>query len=109
MIPVCEPTLDGNELKYVVDCMHTGWISSGGKYVKQFEEDFSKFVGLKHGISNSNGTTALHLAIEALGIQEGDEVIVPEFTMMAVPNSVFYSGAIPITIDSESETWNMDP
>jgi perosamine synthetase len=109
MIPVCEPTLDGNELKYVVDCMHTGWISSGGKYVKQFEEDFSKFVGLKHGISNSNGTTALHLAIEALGIGEGDEVIVPEFTMMAVPNSVFYSGAIPITIDSESETWNMDP
>lgn len=109
MIPVCEPTLDGNELKYVVDCMHTGWISSGGKYVKRFEEDFAKFVGLKHGISNSNGTTALHLAVEALGIGEGDEVIVPDFTMMAVPNSVFYAGATPITIDSESETWNMDP
>jgi perosamine synthetase len=109
MIPVCEPTLNGNEKKYVADCMATGWISSGGKYVKQFEDNFSKFIGLKHGISCSNGTNALHLAVEALGIGKGDEVIVPEFTMMAVPNSVFYAGAIPITIDSESETWNMNP
>ncbi len=108
MIPVCEPTLQGNELKYVTEAVKTGWISSAGKFIKEFEDKFSAYCGVKHGISCSNGTTALHLAIEAMGIGEGDEVIIPTFTMIASCNAVIYAGATPILVDSELDTWNMD-
>ncbi len=109
MIPVCEPTLKGNELKYVEDCIKTNWISSAGKYIKLFEEKFSEFCSTKYGIACSNGTTALHLALESIGIKKGDEVIIPDFTMIATANAVIYSQARPILIDSEDKTWNMDP
>jgi len=109
MIPVCEPKLSGKELEYVTDCIKTNWISSKGKYINQFEESFSKYCGTKHGIAASNGTTALHLALASMGIKAGDEVIIPTFTMIATVNSVTYTGAKPVLVDSELETWNMDP
>ena len=109
MIPVCEPTLAGNELKYVTDCVKTNWISSAGKYIKEFEDRFSQFCGVKYGVSCSSGTAAIHLALEALGIGKGDEVIIPTFTMIATANAVIYSGARPVLVDSDSETWNIDP
>lgn len=109
MIPVAEPNLSGNELKYVKDCIETGWISSIGEYVKKFEEGFSKYCGTKYGIAVANGTVALHLALEALGIKKGDEVIIPALTFVATANAVKYTGAKPIFIDSEPRTWNMNP
>lgn len=109
MIPVCEPKLGGKELEYVTDCIKTNWISSKGKYITEFEEKFSKYCGAKYGIATSNGTTALHLALASLGIKTGDEVIIPTFTMIATVNSVTYTGAKPVLVDSEPKTWNMDP
>lgn len=108
-IPVCEPYLKGNELKYVMDAISTGWISSNGGYVKKFEQEFAKYCGVRNGISVCNGTTALHLALTALGIGEGDEVIIPDFTMISSAFSVCYTKAKPIFVDAEKETWNIDP
>src|SRR3989344_642831 len=107
-IPVCEPTLQGNELKYITEAVQSGWISSSGKFITELEEKFAAFCGVKYGVSCSNGTTALHLAVEALGIGAGDEVIIPTFTMAATCNAVIYAGAKPVLIDAEKETWNMD-
>jgi len=109
MIPVCEPKLSGKELEYVTDCIKTNWISSKGKYITEFEEKFSKYCGAKYGIATCNGTTALHLALASLGIKSGDEVIIPTFTMIATANSVTYTGAKPVLVDSEPQTWNIDP
>ena len=82
-IPVCEPYLNGNELTYVTDAVKTGWISSAGKYVTEFEQQFSEYCGCKYGVAVCNGTVALHLALVALGIGKGDEVILPTYTMIA--------------------------
>lgn len=109
MIPVAEPNVDGNELKYVIDCMETGWISSIGEYVKKFEKGFSRYCEVKHGIAVANGTVALHLALESLGIKRGDEVIIPSLTFVATANAVKYTSAKPVFIDSEPRTWNIDP
>jgi len=108
MIPVCEPTLQGNELKYTTEAITSGWISSAGSYLTRFEEGFSSYCGVSHGVACSNGTTALHLALEAMGIGRGDEVIIPTFTMVASCNAVIYAGAKPVLVDSELGTWNMD-
>jgi perosamine synthetase len=105
---VCEPTVRGNELKYVTECIETNWISSNGKFIKLFEEKFAQFVEAKHAITCSNGTTALHLALRALDVKEGDEVIVPDFTMMASVNAIIYVGAKPVFVDAERDTWNID-
>tara|TARA_Y100000310_G_scaffold345402_1_gene464540 strand:+ start:48735 stop:49874 length:1140 start_codon:yes stop_codon:yes gene_type:complete len=107
-IPVCEPTLHGNELKYVSEAVSTGWISSAGSYITKFEEEFSKFCGTQYAVSCSNGTKAIHLALEALRIGKGDEVIIPTFTMAATANAVIYTGAKPVLVDSELSTWNID-
>ncbi|MBI3034057.1 DegT/DnrJ/EryC1/StrS family aminotransferase [Candidatus Woesearchaeota archaeon] len=109
MIPVCEPTLQGNEKKYVDKCVETNWISSSGTFIEEFEKRFSKFCGVKYGVSCSNGTVALHLALASIGIGKGDEVIVPTFSIIAVSNAVLYTGAIPVFVDSEMKTWNMNP
>lgn len=109
MIPVCEPALLGNEKKYVLDALESGWISSAGKYIPAFEDAFAKYCGVKHGIAVCNGTVALHLALTALGIGKGDEVIIPDFTMIASAFAVCYTGATPVFIDAEPETWNIDP
>ena len=109
MIPIAEPVLDGNELKYVSNCINTGWISSIGDYVKDFENKFSKYCDCNFGISTSNGTTALHLALKALGIGLNDEVIIPVLTFIATANAVSYTGAKPVFVDSDKKTWNIDP
>jgi perosamine synthetase len=108
IIPVCEPRLDGNEEKYLMQAVRTNWISSAGPFVNKFEALFAEKVGAQHGVACSSGTTALHLALHALGVGRGDEVIVPAFTMIASPNAVVYTGAKPVLIDSEPETYNLD-
>lgn len=108
-IPVAAPALVGKEKKYVLDCLKTTWISSSGKYVDQFESAFAEFCGAKYALSCCNGTVALHLALLALGVAPGDEVIVPTLTFVATANAVTYCGAKPVFADSESETWNLDP
>jgi perosamine synthetase len=107
-IPVCEPFLNGNELKYVTDCINSGWISSSGNYVKAFEEKFAEYCGAKYGVAVCNGTVALHLALVAAGIKPGDEVIIPDFTMIASAFAVCYIGAVPVFVDAEPDTWNID-
>lgn len=107
-IPVCEPMLAGNELKYVTDAVSTGWISSSGTYVNKFEEEFAKYCDCKYAVSVCNGTIALHLALLALGIKKGDEVIIPSFTMIASAFAVCYTGAKPIFVDADKNTFNID-
>ncbi len=109
MIPVNEPRLAANTLAYVADCIKTGWISSAGSYIRRFEESFAAFVGLKHAVTATSGTTALHLALAGLGLGPGDEVLLPDLTMIAVPYAVLYTGARPILLDVEAETYNLDP
>ena len=109
IIRVCEPTLRGNELAYVTDAVQTNWISSGGKYIPRFEALFAEKMGTRYGIACMNGTIALHLALATLGLEPGDEVIIPAFTMIATANAVTYVNAVPVLVDSEMATWNMDP
>jgi len=108
MIPVCEPVMLGNERKYILDALETGWISSAGKYIPAFEKVFSKYCGVKHGIAVTNGTVALHLALVALGIGKGDEVIIPDFNGIYGAFALCYTGAMPVFVDAEPETWNID-
>ncbi|MGH7265884.1 MAG: DegT/DnrJ/EryC1/StrS family aminotransferase [Candidatus Rokuibacteriota bacterium] len=108
IIPVSDPRLDGNELRYVTQCIQSNWISSAGRFVREFEETFAAAVGCRYGIACSNGTTSLHLALATLGVGPGDEVITPTFTMIATANAVRYTGAMPVLVDSERETWNLD-
>ncbi|MGB8511125.1 MAG: DegT/DnrJ/EryC1/StrS family aminotransferase, partial [Pyrinomonadaceae bacterium] len=108
-IPVAAPVLAGREKEYVADCMESGWISSSGKYVELFEAAFAKFCGVRHAVACCNGTVALHLALVALGVAPNDEVIVPTLTFVATANAVTYCGARPVFVDSEPETWNLDP
>lgn len=108
-LPVAAPALTEKELLYVTECILTGWISSAGKFVTRFEEMFAAFCDTKHAIATSNGTTALHLALLAIGIGPGDEVIVPTLTFIATANAVTYCGARAVFVDSETETWNLDP
>ncbi|MEO5858719.1 MAG: DegT/DnrJ/EryC1/StrS family aminotransferase [Pyrinomonadaceae bacterium] len=108
-VPVASPLFIGNEKKYVDACMDSGWISSAGNYVSLFENSFADYCGVRHAIACCNGTVALHLALMALGVQAGDEVIVPTLTFVATPNSVVYCGAQPVFVDSEPASWNLDP
>ncbi len=108
-IPVLEPLLGGNELNYVTECIKTNWISSQGKFVRQFEDSLAKQAGVKHAVAVSNGTVALHLALMALGISSGDEVIVPDFTFAASVNAIIHANATPVLIDVDPTTWTLDP
>ena len=107
-IPVNTPLLDGNEKKYLSECIDTGWISSEGQFVTQFEDQFAKRLGRNHAIAVTSGTAALDVAIEALLIGPGDEVILPAFTIISCINQVIRSGAIPVLVDSDPLTWNMN-
>lgn len=109
MIPVWEPVLDGNERKYVLDALETNWISSMGPYLTRFEEATARFVGARYGVACSNGTTAIHLALAAAGVGPGDEVIVPDFTLIACANMVILAGAKPVFVDVDARTWGLDP
>lgn len=106
-IPVNEPLLDGNEKKYLCECIDTGWISSEGPFVKEFEQKMCVTAGRKYGIAVSNGTAALEVAVQALEIREGDEVIMPTFTIISCAMAVTKAGAIPVLVDSDLYTWNM--
>lgn len=107
-IPVAAPVLNGNEKKYVNECLDTTWISSTGKFIPLFEKSFADFCSVKNAIAVNNGTAALHLALLTLGIGPGDEVIVPTFTYVASANCVTYVGARPVFVDCDPNTWNMD-
>lgn len=107
-IPVNEPLLNGNEKKYLCECIDTGWISSEGPFVKQFEEKISETVGRRFGIAVANGTAALEVAMQAIGIGENDEVIMPTFTIISCAMAVTKLGAKPVLIDSDVNTWNMN-
>jgi len=107
-IPIYEPLLGGNESKYLNECIDTGWISSKGRFVTEFESKFQSFIGSSYALSASNGTVALHLALEALGIKAGDEIIVPDLTFAASINAILYCGATPVLADIERETFNID-
>lgn len=107
-IPVNEPLLDGKEKQYLDECIDTGWISSEGPFVKQFEAEFATRVQRKHGIAVSNGSMALDAAVVALGIGAGDEVILPTFTIISCAAAIVRAGAIPVVVDNNPDTWNMD-
>ncbi len=109
MIPVCEPVLDGRETKYVMDCLETNWISSAGKYISLFEEKFSEYCGAPHGVACTSCTAGIHMAFLSLGIGPGDEVIIPDFTLVVSANTVILSGAKPVLVDVDPKTWCIDP
>ncbi|MCI9843882.1 DegT/DnrJ/EryC1/StrS family aminotransferase [Flavobacterium pectinovorum] len=108
MIPVNTPLLSGNELKYVSECIETGWISSEGPFISRFETQFAQYVNRRHGIAVANGSAALDIAVKGLGIGTGDEVIMPSFTIISPAQSVVTAGATPVLVDSDPVTWNMD-
>ena len=107
-VPVNQPLLDGNEEKYLVECIRTGWISSEGPFVARFEEQFAARVGRKHGVAVSNGSVALDAAVVALGIGPGDEVILPTSTIISCAAAIVRAGATPVLVDCDPRTWNMD-
>ena len=109
MIPVYQPYLCGREKEYVNDCMDTTWISSRGEYIARFERSFADYIGAEHATTVSNGTVAIHLALQALGVGPGDEVIVPSLTYIASVNTIIQSGAAPVFVDSLESTWQIDP
>ena len=108
-IPIYQPSLSGNEKKYVNECLESTWISSKGRFIEEFESMFAAYTDIRFAASVSNGTVALHLAMLALGIGQGDEVIVPTLTYIASVNAITYTGATPVFVDSLEDTWQMDP
>jgi perosamine synthetase len=107
MIPVNEPVLAGREIEYVTECIRTGWVSSAGKYIDQFEQGWAAYCGRAFGVAMSNGTTALQAAIGALDLKPGDEVIMPTFTIISCALAVAYAGGVPVLVDAEPDTWGM--
>jgi len=108
-VPLAEPDLTGREIEYVLECLRSGWISGKGGFVSEFEGEFASYLGIDNAIAVSSGTAALHLAVKALKIGPGDEVILPTFAMIACANAIRYVGAKPVFVDSEASTWNIDP
>ena len=108
MIPVNEPLLEEKDSVYVAECLRTGWISSSGRFINEFEERWAAYCGKRYGITVSNGTTALQLAAACLGLEPGDEVIMPTFTIISCALAVIYNGAIPVLVDSDACSWCMD-
>jgi len=108
MIAVNEPLLNGRESEYLASCLKSGWISSSGPFIDKFEEEWSRYCGRKYGISVCNGTAALQTAIAALDLQNGDEVIMPTFTIISCAAAIVHGGGTPVLVDAESRTWTMD-
>lgn len=108
MIPVNTPLLDGAEARYLQECIATGWLSAEGGFVERFEREFAARVGRAHGVAVSNGTAALDVAVAALGLGPGDEVILPTFTIISCAAAILRAGATPIFVDSDARTWNVD-
>ena len=108
MISVNEPLLREKELEYVSECVRTGWVSSAGRFIGEFEEGWAAYCRRRYGIAVANGTVALQLAVACLGLKPGDEVIMPSFTIISCALAVIYSGGIPVLVDSDPNTWCMD-
>jgi len=108
MIPVNEPFIGDKELEYVTECLKTGWISSAGRFIEEFEEKWAAYCGMKYGIAVSNGTAALQVAVKCLDLEPDDEVIIPTFTIISCALAVVYNGGKPVLVDSEPKTWTMD-
>jgi|SRR5665213_342154 len=108
-IPISRPMIGSREREMVLDALDSGWVSSIGKYIDQFEADFAGYCGTEYALAVSNGTTALHLALAALGIKAGDEVIIPDLTFVATANAVAYTGATPVLADIDPDTLCIDP
>lgn len=109
VIPLCEPKMNGNEWKYIKECLDTNWVSSVGKYVEQFEHKFADYLGMKYAVSCVNGTAALHVAFLVVGVKPDEEVIVPALSFVACANAVRYVGAWPTFIDVQADIWQLDP
>ncbi|MDD5041369.1 MAG: DegT/DnrJ/EryC1/StrS family aminotransferase [Candidatus Peribacteraceae bacterium] len=107
-VPVNEPVIPAEARQYVLEALESGWVSSAGKFIQEFEEAFARYLGVKHAITATSGTAALHLSLSALGIGPGDEVIVPDFTMIASAYAVLYTGASPVFVDCDPETFTLD-
>jgi perosamine synthetase len=107
-IPVNEPVIGTRELEYVKECLSTGWISSEGRFIGDFEEHWAKYCGMKYGVAVSNGTAALQIAVACLDLRPGDEVIMPTFTIISCAQAVTLSGGIPVLVDADTRTWCMD-
>jgi perosamine synthetase len=108
MIPLSVPNLAGNEWEYIKDCLDTSWVSSVGSYVNRFEQALADFTGAKYAVATSNGTSALHIGLKLAGVTQDDLVIVPNITFVATANAVHYTGAVPMLIDVDTDTWQMD-
>ncbi len=108
MIPVNTPLLVGNEKKYLIECIKTGWISSEGPFIKKFEDAFAQCVGRKYGIAVCNGSAALDAAVLALDLEPGSEIILPTFTIISCGAAIVRAGHVPVVVDAEADTWNMD-
>ena len=108
-IPIAYPDLTGNENIYLNRVLKSSWISSQGEYLIKFEQKFAEFIGCRYAVTTSNGTAALHLALTALGIGKGDEVIVPDLTFIASVNAITYCGARPVLCDVNRQSWQLDP
>ena len=108
-IPVNEPLIGDREKELVMECLNTGWISSEGPFISQFEEAFSRRVDRQHGIACANGSAALDIAVAALQLGPGDEVILPTFTIISCAAAIVRAGAIPVVVDADPKTWNMVP
>ena len=108
MIPVNEPLLNEQDLAYVAECVRTGWVSSAGRFIDEFEQRWAAYCGRRFGVTVSNGTAALQLAIACLGLRPGDEVIIPTFTIISCALAVIYNDGVPVLVDSEPRTWCMD-
>ncbi len=107
-IPLSVPVLHGDEMRYLEECIRTGWVSHAGPFVARFEEELAKAVGMPYGVATSSGTAALHLALIVAGVGEGDAVIVPDLTFVATANAVRYCGADPVFVDVSPDSWQLD-
>jgi perosamine synthetase len=108
MIPVSTPFIAKNTAKYLRECADSGWYSSHGPFVERFEKAFSEYLGVKYALTTTSGTASLHLALSAFGIGAGDEILVPDFTMISPVAAVIYTGAKPVFVDADTESWTMD-
>ena len=108
MIPLSLPNLAGKEWDYVKQCLDTGWISTAGSFVDRFESEFAEYLGVASSVSVVNGTSALHIALQLLGVKNNDLVIMPNVTFVASANSISYMGASPLLVDIDEDSWQMD-
>ena len=108
MIPVSEPLIGAKEIEYVNECLRTGWISSAGRFIEEFEQKWADYCGMKYGIAMSNGTTALQAAVGCIELQPGDKVIMPTFTIISCAQAIIYNGGVPVLVDCDPRTWCMD-